>query len=86
MDDPAVSLRKHARSGSDKLSTATYPLGTRPHRFGPLRSYLEVIFMRFRGPKALNDKLPAIRSKICWASTRRAGAWAMGIGSRLQYS
>jgi hypothetical protein len=51
-----------------KLSTSTYPLGTRPHRFGPLRSYLEVIFMRFRGPKALNDKLPVTLSTSQWRS------------------
>ena len=29
---------------------------TRPRRSGPLRSYLGVIFMKFRGPKALNDR------------------------------
>jgi hypothetical protein len=28
----------------------------RPRRSGPIRSYLRVIFMSFRGPKALNDK------------------------------
>ncbi len=47
----------NARSGLDSLTTSTSPMFGRPRRSGPFRSYLEVIFMRFRGPKALNDSL-----------------------------
>src|SRR5882724_578309 len=49
----------HARSGSDSRTASTYPLLTRPCRSGPLRSYLRKIFMRFRGPKALQRQLTA---------------------------
>src|SRR6516225_5241450 len=52
---PNYSL-KHARSGSDKETASTYPLLIRSRRAEPLLPYLEVIFMRFRGPQALNDK------------------------------
>src|SRR6266566_2000367 len=44
---------KHARSGSDRITASTSPLRVRPRRSELLRSYLEVIFMRFRGPQAL---------------------------------
>src|SRR5215472_1590902 len=47
---------KHARSGSDKHTASTNPLVGRPRRSRPLGSYLGVIFIRFRGPQALNDK------------------------------
>src|SRR5437667_6029027 len=58
---------KHARSGSDNPTVSTSPARIRPRRSRPLRSYLYVIFMRFRGPQALNDnpknpKLPRTRS------------------------
>src|SRR5882724_1411832 len=52
---------KHARSGSDSLTALTSPMRNRPRRPGPLRSYLGVIFMRFRGPQALKDSLETIR-------------------------
>src|SRR6267143_6297725 len=48
---------KHARSGSDRLAASTSPLSTRPRRSGPLRFYRRVIFMRFRGPEALRDRV-----------------------------
>ena len=46
---PNYSLN-HARSGSDRLTASNSPLRSRPHRSRPLRSYLQVIFMKFRGP------------------------------------
>ena len=46
---PNYSLN-HARSGSDRLAASNSPLRSRPRRSRPLRSYLQVIFMRFRGP------------------------------------
>jgi len=51
---PNYSL-KHARSGSDTSTASTYPFFIRPRRSRPLRSYLWVICMTFRGPQALND-------------------------------
>src|SRR5215470_3348012 len=58
---------KHARSGSDRVAASTSPLRSRPRRPGPLRSYLEVIFMRFCGPQALKDRVesrvPAAENK-----------------------
>src|SRR6266436_9697577 len=53
---PNYSLN-HARSGSDNLTASTYPLFYRPRHSGPLRAYLKVIFMGFRGPEALKDNL-----------------------------
>src|SRR5438874_7259643 len=58
----------HARSGSDNLTVSTSPARIRPRRSGPSQSYLEVIFIRFRGPQALNDNLenpglPEMRSR-----------------------
>ena len=53
---PNYSLN-HARSGSENLTPSTYPLLYRPRRFEPLRAYLKVIFMGFRGPEALKDNL-----------------------------
>src|SRR5438094_4948144 len=47
----------HARSGSDNPTVSTSPARIRPRRSGPSQSYLEVIFIRFRGPQALNDNL-----------------------------
>src|SRR5215469_6205968 len=58
---------KHARSGSDRVAASTSPLRSRPRRPGPLRSYLEVIFIRFRGPQPLKDRVesrvPAAENK-----------------------
>src|SRR6516164_2868704 len=48
---------KHARSGSDRVTASTSLLRGRPRRSGPLRSYRGVIFMGFRGPKALLDRV-----------------------------
>src|SRR5437773_8119346 len=53
---PNYSL-KHARSGSDNETASTSPMWLRPRRSRPLRSYLGVIFIRFRGPQALKDSL-----------------------------
>jgi len=44
---------KHARSGSDSSTASTSPLWPRPRRTEPIGFYLSVIFIRFRGPKAL---------------------------------
>jgi hypothetical protein len=49
---PNYSLN-HARSGSGSYTASTSPLQIRPRRTEPLRSYLQVIFMSFRGPQAL---------------------------------
>src|SRR6266436_2900721 len=46
---PNYSL-KHARPGSDRVTASTSPLISATSPLGPLRSYLCVIFMRFRGP------------------------------------
>src|SRR6516165_2666280 len=69
---PNYSL-KHARSGSDRVAASTSPLRSRPRRPGPLRSYLEVIFIRFRGPQALKDRVEkeGKLGRVAWKHQRR---------------
>jgi len=80
---PNYSLN-HARSGSDNLTASTYPLLYRPRRSGPLRAYLYVIFMGFRGPEALKDNLE--QRGDCQATrkshkTTRIVGWVVGRDS-----
>src|SRR6266446_7954546 len=65
---------KHARSGSDSLTALTSPMRNRPRRPGPLRSYLGVIFMRFRGPQALKDSLVERQPRL-GNTSRRSRQW-----------
>src|SRR5215472_122408 len=55
-DNDAQLFAQHARSGSDKDTASTSPLLVRSRRSRPLLSYLGAIFIKFRGPQALNDK------------------------------
>ena len=48
-------LLNHARSGSDSYTASTFPLSNRSSTPSlPYSARLETIFIRFRGPKALN--------------------------------
>ena len=56
----------HSRltSDIDKPPASTYPLPVRPRRSNLLPYYLSVIFIRFRGPQAQNDKPEVIGSSV----------------------
>src|SRR5882672_12916450 len=60
---PNYSL-KQARSGSDRVTASTSPLINATSPLGPLRSYLCVIFMRFRGRAARLEVNPMGESPI----------------------
>src|SRR6516164_11330094 len=53
----------YARSGSDKLTVSTASLGNQSRRSEPARimAWPQTIFMGFRGPEALPDKLRFVR-------------------------
>src|SRR5207249_1771739 len=56
-DNDAQLFAQYARSGSDRVTASTAPLRFRDRKSGVQGKKLETIFMRFRGPTTLKDRI-----------------------------